>query len=208
MTHTLHRRGSAEDLHEDFVMLIMPARGFNLEGSEEKMRQIWGVISHYEDKLTNFGNAGVGNKYRATMDDLKKANNRIAHAVFKDRDTVAACLKELKDRDFGISVVISGIYEETEKMCAEIGISPHTVEHSLETHGKTEKLPEPNVLEIVTMCGHAMVSPNLVLHMVDEIKAGNITHAEAADKLSTLCDCGIFSPYRTEKVLRKLTAAA
>jgi len=36
MTHTLHRRGCIEDLHEDFVMLIMPARGFNLEGRKKR----------------------------------------------------------------------------------------------------------------------------------------------------------------------------
>ncbi|MCJ7595396.1 MAG: hypothetical protein MUO52_11560, partial [Desulfobacterales bacterium] len=179
MTHTLHRRGDVKDLHEDFVMLIMPARGFNLQGSEEKMRQIWEVLSHYEAKLTNFGNAEVGNSHRTTMQKLKEGNHRINHAVFKDRETVKACLKELKERDFGISVVISGLYEETEQICAEVGLKPHTVEHSLGIHGKTEALPDENTLEITTMCGHAMVSPNLVLHMVDELRAGNITYGEA-----------------------------
>ena len=208
MTHTLHRRGDVEDLHEDFVMLIMPARGFNLQGSEEKMRQIWEVLSHYEAKLTNFGNAEVGNSHRTTMQKLKEGNHRINHAVFKDRETVKACLKELKERDFGISVVISGLYEETEQICAEVGLKPHTVEHSLGIHGKTEALPDENTLEITTMCGHAMVSPNLVLHMVDELRAGNITYGEAAKQLSTLCECGIFNPYRAEKVLRRLTANA
>jgi len=205
MTHTLHRRGSVEDLREDFVMLIMPARGFNLQGSEEKMRQIWGVISHYEGRLTNFGSPEIGNSHRTTMDNLKKATHRISHAVFKDRENVKACLKELKDRDFGISVVISGIHEETEKICIEVGLKPHTVEHSLGIHGKTEKLPDENALEITTMCGHALVSPNLVFHLVDELQAGRISHGEAARKLSTMCVCGIFNPYRAEKILRRLT---
>lgn len=208
MTHTLHRTGDVEDLHKDFVMLIMPARGFNLQGSEETMRQIWEVLSHYETKLANFGNAEVGNSHRATMQDLKEGTHRINHAVFKDRETLKACLKELKDRDFGISVVISGLYEETERICNEIGLKPHTVEHSLGIHGKREALPDEATLEITTMCGHAMVSPNLVLHMVDEIRAGNITYGEAAEQLSTLCECGIFNPLRAEKVLRRLTENA
>ncbi len=56
MTHTLHRRGSVKDLKEDYVLLIFTARGFNRDGSEEKMRQVWDVISRYEKDLCNFGN--------------------------------------------------------------------------------------------------------------------------------------------------------
>ncbi len=56
MTHTLHRRGEVADLHEDYVMLIRTARGFNDQGSEEKMQGIWEVISHYKENLINFGN--------------------------------------------------------------------------------------------------------------------------------------------------------
>jgi len=208
MTHTLHRRGSEADLQEDFVMLIMPAKGFNLEGSEEKMQQIFEVLSHFEKDLTNFGNARVGNSHRTDMETLKKSNNRIAHAVFKDKETLKACLKELKEKDFGISIVISGLYDVTEKICEELGIGvPHTVEHSLETHGRTDKLPEQNTLEIVTMCGHAMVSPNLVTHLLGEIEAGKKTFEEAADILSERCDCGIFNPYRAAKILRKMASA-
>ena len=124
MTHTLHRRGDNDSLSEDYVMLIMPARGVNFDGSEEKMRQIWEVISHYEGELPNFGNASNGNSHRTTMEVLKKATSWIAHAVFKDRETLKACLKELKERDFGISVVISGLYEDVERLCAEVGLSP------------------------------------------------------------------------------------
>jgi len=208
MTHTLHRRGDNESLSEDYVMLIMPARGVNFDGSEEKMRQIWEVISRYEGKLPNFGNASNGNSHRTSMEVLKKATSWIAHVVFKDRETLKACLKELKERDFGISVVISGLYEDVERLCAEVGLSPHTVEHSLGIHGNTERLPDENVLEITTMCGHAMVSANLVTHLVAEIDEGKTTHEEAAKELSRMCDCGIFNPYRAEKLLRKMTSEA
>ena len=205
MTHTLHRRGDNASLSEDYVMLIMPARGVNFDGSEEKMRQIWEVISSYEGELANFGNTSNGNSHQTTMEVLKKATSWIAHAVFKDRETLKACLKELKERDFGISVVISGLYEDVERLCAEVGLFPHTVEHSLGIHGNTERLPDENVLEITTMCGHAMVSPNLVTHLVAEIDEGKTTYEEAAKELSRMCDCGIFNPYRAEKLLRKMT---
>lgn len=207
MTHTLHRRGKIENLREEYVMLIMPAKGFNLKGSESKMQQIFEVISHHESDLTNFGSPHVGNKHRTIMDTLKKAKMRIAHAVFKDRDTLKSCLKELKSRDFGISIVISGLYDEVERICSELGISPpHTVAHSLGVHGRTDKLPDENTLEITTMCGHSMVSPNLVLHMLNELEAGKKTYEEAANILSEICDCGVFNPDRAGKILRKMTA--
>lgn len=206
MTHTLHRRGKVEDLKEDYVLLLRRATGSKDE-SEEKMRQIWEVISHYEQDLVNFGNHnpnwGDGELY--DMEELKKSSSKIIHAVFKDREKLKACLREIKDRNFGISVVISGLYEETRKICTEIGIKPHTVNHSLGIHGQTDRLPEEAVLEIHTMCGHAMVSPNLICHMVKEIDKGNITSSIAAKKLSNMCDCGIFNTYRAEKLLNEIT---
>ena len=208
MTHTLHRRGKSEDLCEDFVLLIRISRGINQEGSEDKMRRIWEILSRYEADLVNFGNHnpnwGEGELY--DMEALKKADSRIIHAVFKDRDKLKACLKEVKDGDFGISVVISGLYEETKKICSEIGLKPHTVNHSLGSHGKTELLPEADVMEIHTMCGHAMVSANLISHMAKDIDTGKTTCKDAAKKLSRMCDCGIFNTYRAEEILKRMTA--
>ena len=161
MTHSLHRRGNVADLHEDYVVLAIPNRGKDSqlsEESQENLRQIWEILSRYEQDLANFG-TGVG---RYPM----------------------------------------------EVLCSELGISPHTVEHSLDIHGKTERLPEESVLEITTLCGHAMASTNLVKHMVERINEGKMTHAEAAEELSRMCDCGIFNPHRAEKILRKLTSTA
>jgi len=208
MTHSLHRRGNVADLHEDYVVLGIPNRGKDhslSEESQENLRQIWEILSRYEQDLANFG-TGVG---RYPMEVLKKNKSKKAVMVaFKDRETLKSCLREIKDRNLGISIVLSGIYEHTEELCKELGLSPHTVEHSLDIHGKTERLPEESVLEITTLCGHAMASPNLVKHLVERINEGKITHAEAAEELSRMCDCGIFNPHRAEKILRKLTSTA
>jgi len=83
------------------------------------------------------------------------------------------------------------LYKETGKTCAETGLSPHTVNLSLGIHGNIRRLPEKNVLEIHTMCGHAMVSSRLILHMVEQIKEGRTTCKNAAKELSRMCDCGI-----------------
>lgn len=205
MTHTLHRKGDGESLSEDYVMLVLPARGVNLEGSEEKLREIWGVIGKYEKYLANFGDGHNGNMHTTTMEKLKKANSRILHVVFKDPDTLKACLKDLKNRDFGISIVVSGLYSVIQDACKEVGLRPHTVEHSLGIHGKTERLPTEEILEFTTMCGHGMVSTNLAGSMISESMAGKITCQEGANELSRRCDCGIFNPYRAAKLLSKIS---
>jgi hypothetical protein len=209
MTHTLHRQGSVEDLREDYVLLLRTSRFVNHEGSEKTMQQIWEVISHYREDLVNFGNHypnwDGGELY--DLDALQKAKSRIIHVVFKDREKIKACLKEIKERDFGISTVVSGLCGETEKICAEIGIAPHTVNYSLGVHGRTERLPKGETLEIHTMCGHAMVSYHLIDHMIKEIRRGKMTCNAAAKKLSRMCDCGIFNTYRAEKLLQKMTAS-
>ncbi len=204
MTHTLHRMGNTDSLCEDYVLLVLPARGINLEGSEEKMKQIWEVISHYEDGLTNYGNLTDGNSHRSGLETFKQVNSRISHAVFKDRESIKACLKEIKEADFGISMIVSGIEEEVHKVCDEIGLTPHTANYSLGFHGKTEKLPSQPVLEITTMCGHALVSKNLVGKMVEDIKNGEKTASDAAIELSRQCECGIFSPHRAERLLERM----
>jgi len=208
MTHTLHRRGSIKDLHEDYVLLIFTAKGINREGSEAKMRRIWDVISRYENDLVNFGNHNPDRNAAALydMETLKQAKSRIAHAVFRNRDRLKECLRELKDGDFGISVVVSGLTDEVGKICGELGLSPHTVNQSLGIHGKTEKLPDETALEIHTLCGHAMVSPHLIRHMVRQIKDGEITCEKAAGELSRMCDCGIFNTIRAEKLLKRMTS--
>lgn len=206
MTHTLHRRGSVENLHEDYVLLIFTAKGFNREGSEEKMKRIWEVISRYENDLCNFGNHDPDRNADTLydMEKLKKAKSRIAHAVFKDRERLKACLQDLKDGNFGISIVVSCLYDEVNKICEELGLSPHTVNQSLGIHGKTEKLPQESVLEIHTMCGHALVSFHLIDHMLNEIRDGATTCEKAAHEFSRMCDCGIFNTDRAEKLLRKI----
>ncbi len=206
MTHTLHRRGDEKSLSEDYVMLIMPAKGFNQEGSSEKMKQIYGIISHY--KTVNFGNSRVGNSHRATIEKLMAADNQtIAHAVFTDRENLLGCLREVKEKDLGISVVVSGLYDQVIQCCKSVGLKPHTVNNSLETIGAVEKLPPPPVMEIITMCGHAMVSPALVESLLEEIRSRKRTLEEASVELSRLCDCGVFNPARAAKIMKKMLEA-
>ena len=210
MTHSLHRSGNIEGLKEDYVLMFLLSK-IKPQGSYDTMKQIWEVLAGYEHDLVNYGNHHPnwdgGDLYN--MEDLKKADDsRMIMAVFKDRTALSTCLNEIKERNFGISVLVSGLYSETGKTCAELGLTPHTVNLSLGVHGKTELLPEDNVLDIQTMCGHAMVSSNLIMHLIKEIEAGNTTCKEAAKELSRMCDCGIFNTYRAEIILNKITDAS
>ncbi len=204
MTHTLHRKGDKESLKTDFVLLVLPDKDVNIEGSAEKMNQFLDVFSRHKAHIVNYGNCSTGNSHHFSIEDLKKVKNLILNAVFKDREGLKACLQEITEREFGISITISGVYEEVAKICKEIGLSPHTVGLSLGIQGKTEKLPGVEILDITTMCGHHMVSHHLVNKMIKEINHKKKTCEEAAIELSRQCLCGAFNPYRAEKLLTRM----
>ena len=59
------------------------------------------------------------------------------------------------------------------------GIPRHSVGYSLGFEGKTEHLPNSDVL-LSTMCGHGMVSNSLAKKMIDWVKEGRRTPDQAA----------------------------
>jgi hypothetical protein len=103
-----------------------------------------------------------------------------------------------------MSVVVTGIHDETEKSCRQSGIAKHTVENSLGIFGQYKKLPSDEILQLTTMCGHGMVPANLVERVIVEIKRGKKTPREGALELTRPCHCGIYNPIRAEHLLRRL----
>jgi len=205
MTHTLHRQGSKDSLDKDFIFLCMAAKGFNEDGADEKMREFLRIMIRHNP--VNAGDMQSGNMFNSNMDDIlsKVTSTSIVHGVFIDSDTATKVLQELKDADLGMSVVVSGPFDSVDCICEKAGLKPHSVDFSGGIWGKTEKLPGNDVLEITTMCGHGMVSANLVKSMVDEVKAGRKTPDEAAKVLAPQCACGIFNPKRAAELLAAMT---
>jgi hypothetical protein len=199
MTHTLHRRGSAESLSEDYVMLCLPAVGFNDEGHAPKLKKFLEIAVRHDPK--NIGAIKLGNMYSHKKEEVVEAAQAVVHAVFDNPKAVSEVLTELKEADLGQSVVVSGIFENVDQCIEKAGLKHHTANFSLGIWGKTEKLPEDEVLEVATMCGHAMISANLIKSMVDEIKTGTKTPDEAAKVLAPQCACGIFNPARAAKLM-------
>jgi hypothetical protein len=70
--------------------------------------------------------------------------------------------KGAREGELGIWVVISGWFDAAKACCQKVGLMFHTIEHSLDIWGKTDKLPPKDVLEINTMCGRGMGAANLV----------------------------------------------
>lgn len=204
MTHTLHRSGSPASLDQDYVVFAIAAQGITSEGAAPKFRQFADIVLKYDP--VNFGDMKQGNSYMLSEEEFLQGfkENSIVHAVFTDKETVLECLKELKEANTGLSIVVSGLIHDTEVACKAAGTAPHTVEHSLGIHGATEKLPAQAVLDISTMCGHGMVAFSLIEHLVDEVKAGRVTLADAADELAKQCVCGVFNPVRAADIIEQL----
>lgn len=206
MTHTLHRIGSWDDLAGDYVFLLMPSKGINVQGSGEKLRTFLQIALQHNP--VSIGDARKGNAYHQGGIDNVLANvedQAVVHAVFDNKETVVEMLKELVKADLGMSVVVSGIAAEVHEACHAAGLTRHTVEHSLGRWGRTDKLPPREILEITNMCGHSMVPAQLVYKMIEDVKAGRRTAAAAAAELAKPCMCGIFN---TERAARLLTALA
>lgn len=207
MTHSLHRHGVVENLHGDIVFIFAPAKNLNELGSAAKTKKFCEIIRkhnpvHYGDDLT-------GNVLTLGAEQLEKNVRDLTniHVVFSSVQDAAAALKEVVAANLGISVVVQGLFGEVGECCQHADAKFHTIEHSLGILGKTNLLPDEKTLEIVTMCGHGLVSANLVYQLARKVKKGTITAQKAAERLAGLCMCGIFNPVRAAKVLAEMSEA-
>jgi len=204
MTHMLHRQGTVENLAEDYPVLTIRARGYN-DGSLWRMQRVLEMASRYP--IANFGDIKNGAKFQVPLDDILTSSDEnlpILHMVFTNRDDLAQFMKDLKTADLGISVVVSGLFEEIFRCCRKAGITPHTANYALGVLGRTERLPSREALEIATMCGHSLVPGGLVEKLMADVREGKVSPQKAAQKLAKNCLCGIFNPTRAEKILELL----
>jgi hypothetical protein len=204
MTHTLHRQGTLGDLRGDFVVFSMACQSVNAKGSVPKIQKIFEIIQKYNP--VNFGDVKTGNIFKATQAAMEGnfKENSYVHFVFTDRETVGKVLRDLKEADAGLSVVVSGVVDDIGQLCEQAGLKMHTVEFSGGIYGKTERLPEGPVLEVTTMCGHGLIASNLVRDLVEQVRKGKKRAEEAAIELAKQCQCGVFNPKRAERLLLKL----
>jgi hypothetical protein len=204
MSHTLHRRGTPESLKNDYVVFAMSAKGINEVGSGAKMQRFLQIVNRYGP--VNLGDMKTGNRYIKSPEEIieKTQDTSIVHGVFDNRESLLKALKALKDEDMGISIIVSGLLGDVQECCREAGVKRHTCETSLGVWGKTERLPEEEILRFTTMCGHGQVPFNLVKKMIAEVKEGRLTVGEAAEEMAKPCQCGAFNPKRAEAMLEEI----
>lgn len=205
MTHTNHRVG--EHLEEDYVVLIMPAKGYNVEGSGAKLRRYLEMA--LENGAVKIGDARLGNQYHQgsvekVLENLQ--DQAVVQAVFKDKESLTKTLQAYKAADLGLSVVVSGLFDHVGECCQATGLEPHTINQSMGRWGNTKRLPPTEILQLNTMCGHGMVALGLIQEVVEEVKSGKCTSEEGAERLFAPCMCGIYNPYRAALILKDLAA--
>lgn len=201
MSHTLHRLGTPENLAEDFVVFAMSAKGINEEGSAPKLRRFLELALAYDP--VNYGDMKTGNRFTSSLDEIVAGIQDISvvHAVFTHEEPVADLLRDLEREDLGVSVVVSGLFDRVGTCAKEAGLRQHTVEYSLGIWGRTDRLPDQDILQVTTMCGHGMVSARLVRRLVNEVKQGKVSAEDAARQLAGPCVCGVFNPERAARLL-------
>lgn len=217
MTNTLHRFGEAASFHDDYIVFAITSKGKNDDGAVPKMKQFLQMSLPYHP--VNMGDGAKGGALRpcralhpnahwsrdtkpdfqAVIDGLEKPGT--VAVVFDSRSSAEDFVKDVRKADLGLCVNIATSIEGAEQCCDEAGIARHSVNYSLGFQGKTEKLPNSQVLGLATMCGHGMIGSSLAKKMIDWVKEGRRTPDQAVTYMSRFCSCGVFNPSRARRLL-------
>jgi hypothetical protein len=206
MTNRLHRTGSIESLKKDYVIAVTTSKNVNRVGSAPKIKQFISIcLKHHP---VNMGDVKQGNIHQHDIDIEKLVTNledgANVNAVFADMDALQKVVEELVKADLGLSIFISGLLDEVQQCCRRSGIERHSVEQSLGIWGAKDLLPDRQMLEFHTMCGHGMVSFNFIRKMIEYVKLRRLTPKKASRILAKCCVCGAFNPARAEILFEKV----
>jgi len=219
MTHSNHRRGSRESLLDDYIIFTSGAGRIKDRAKHRKQIEILmkhnpvGIATSTMDNGTrkrlryvkgwdNSKDSGIFES--STLEEIKAHEDLSAGSgVYTNLKDVKAALKELKEADLGFSIVCTGIFDQVHEACKDVGTGPHTVNMSAESFGRMEYLPEPKILEITTMCGHHMVSPYLVKHLISQVRRTRMSTGDAVIEMAKQCTCNFFNAVRAEKLINE-----
>jgi len=217
VTNTLHRYGDSASFNNDYVVFAICSRGKNDEDAVPKLRRFLELALKFNP--VNLGDARHGGALRSCKQlnplghwkrDMKPDFPMViegldvlttASAVFDNRVAAEKFLTAVREADLGMSINISTSIDGAEQVCHAAGLCRHSIGYSLGFEGKTNHLPTDDVLKLSTMCGHGMVSANLARKMIDWVKEGRRTPAQAVSYLARFCSCGIFNTTRAERVV-------
>jgi len=203
MTHSLHRSGDIESQKHDFVWFMYQTKGVNDIGIKPKALEFIAAAEAVGSE--NWGDVKTGPVTRFSPQEIKDklSDKSRLRGVFTRKEQVVEFLRRIKEKDTGMSVVISGILDEVLPTCKEAGVIPHSVNYSLGVWGRKDKLPDDKTLSITTMCGHHMIPPKFVKHVMKQVESGKMTPEQGALRLSDFCYCGIFNQVRCAGIIRE-----
>ncbi len=201
MTHSLHRSGPIESQKKDFNWFMYQTKGVNDVDIKPKALEFIAAAEAVGSE--NWGDVKSGPKTRYSIEEIKDkiTDKSRVRGVFTKREQIIEFLQKIKEKDLGLSVVITGVLSEVIPACEEAGVTPHSVNYSLGVWGKKDNLPDDTTLSITTMCGHHMIPPKFVEHMMKQVEKGRLTPEEAAIKLANFCYCGIFNQVRCADII-------
>ncbi|MEQ8301862.1 MAG: hypothetical protein RIB47_00630 [Cyclobacteriaceae bacterium] len=216
MTNTLHRYGDANSFHDDYIIFAIPSVGKNDKDAIPKLKQFLTICAKHNP--CNMGNGNRGSiapdkglnptahwnrksapDWQTVIDEVKKPGT--VAAVFTTKADAEAAFKEVVESDFGISVNISSSVDNAREVGKCCGVNRHSVEYALAFNDPHDHLPNSQVLELSTMCGHGMVSFNMAKKMLEMVREGRRTSAQAAATLVRFCPCGVYNPQRAKRLI-------
>jgi hypothetical protein len=219
MTNTLHRYGDAGSFEDDYIVFATPSNRRNDINSIPKLKRFLELALPFNP--VNLGDPVHGGAlrpsrnlgprshwtrdvtpdFRAVIDGIDEPASVVA--IFDNRVSAEKFLQEVVKADLGLSVNISTSIEGAEECCRYAGITRHSVGYSLGFEGSIEKLPNTQVLKLMTMCGHGMISASLATKMIDWVKEGRRTPQQAVTYMARFCSCGVFNPHRAQRLLEE-----
>ncbi|MCL2568312.1 MAG: hypothetical protein FWE12_02595 [Oscillospiraceae bacterium] len=204
MTHSLHRSGNIECQKKDFIWFMYQTKSVNDKDIKPKAVQFIAVAE--AQGSPNWGDVKTGPRTRFSCGEIieKITDKSRIRGVFTSKEQVIGFLKDIKRLDLGQSVIITGVLTEVLPACQEVGVKIHSINYALGIWGKKENLPDEETLSITTMCGHHMIPPKFVQHMVSQVEKGKITAEDASRQMSDLCYCGIFNQVRCAKIVKEM----
>lgn len=237
MTHSSQRRGLETCACKELCIIgMIPKAYFKKRGIKSSMCQLAKkILQHAPNNFIfrdfteiTIPNLGVGQRL---LESLHKRRPELANqlvlwilahtrsglsAVYTDIGSVKEMIKDLagewrarnKEKEYPVSIVLSGMADDVHAICQEAGLVEHTYLHSLDLFGTTDALPSEDELSLITMCGHGLVASARVKHLVERIRKGRMTPAEAADDIARPCVCGIVNKKRAEEIFARLACTA
>ena len=140
MTHSLHRSGDIESQKEDFVWFMYQTKGVNDVNIKPKALEFIAVAEAVGSE--NWGDVKSGPKLRYPIEEIKAkiSDKSRLRGIFTKKRQVVDFLKQIKAKDLGMSVIVTGVLSEVVAACKEACVrSPHDPTQVCKSHYETRQ---------------------------------------------------------------------